>query len=98
MTVHTFASRPSEHAPTLHEQMFATATTSKLARRTLYALRLTRSFLLLEDDYDVDWEVDPDEPRAHDHPHRAALRGHGRRRYEPSQSCRASAAGTRAAR
>ncbi|HEV2974975.1 MAG TPA: hypothetical protein VGX69_08265 [Solirubrobacteraceae bacterium] len=59
--------------------MFARATTSKLAQRTLDALRLTRSFVLLEDDYDVDWEVDPNEPRAHDHPHRAPLRGPGRR-------------------
>ncbi len=58
--------------------MFATKTTSKLAQRSLDALRLTRSFLLLEDDYDVDWEVDRDEPQAHDHPHRAPLRGHGR--------------------
>ena len=37
-------------------------------------LRLARSFLLLEDDYDVDWEVDQDEP-ARDAPHRAPLRG-----------------------
>ncbi|MGH2879761.1 MAG: hypothetical protein ACRDK4_09185 [Solirubrobacteraceae bacterium] len=33
------------------------------------ALRLVRSFLLLEDDYDVDWEVDQDE-----HPHRRPAR------------------------
>lgn len=78
--------------------MFATARTSKLAQRTFDALRLTRSFLLLEDDYDVDWEVDPNEPRAHDHPHRTTLRGPGRRRYEPTHSCNASAAGTRAAK
>jgi hypothetical protein len=65
--------------PSFYEQMFATATASKLAQRTLDALRLTRSFLLLEDDYDVDWEVDANEPRAHDHPHRATLRGPGRR-------------------
>lgn len=30
-------------------------------RRFSSALRLIRSFLLLEDDYDVDWEVDGDE-------------------------------------
>jgi hypothetical protein len=59
--------------------MFVTATTSSLAQRTLDALRLTRSFLMLEDDYDVDWEVDQDEPQAHHHPHRAPLRGPGRR-------------------
>ena len=31
-------------------------------RRASAALSLARSFLLLEDDYDVDWEVDQDEP------------------------------------
>jgi len=31
---------------------------TSLAQRALGALGLTRSFLLLEDDYDVDWEVD----------------------------------------
>ncbi|HEV7528929.1 MAG TPA: hypothetical protein VGO29_08525 [Solirubrobacteraceae bacterium] len=59
--------------------MFATARTSKLAQRTLGALRLTRSFLLLEDDYDVDWEVDRDEALTQTHPHRVPLRGPGRR-------------------
>jgi hypothetical protein len=59
--------------------MFAPANTSKLAQRTLGALRLTRSFLLLEDDYDVDWEVDRDEALTQIHPHRAPLRGPGRR-------------------
>jgi hypothetical protein len=77
--VHTFASDPSGGGPSFYEQMFATATTSKLSQRALGALRLTRSFLLLEDDYDVDWEVDYDEPLTHKHPHRAALRGPGRR-------------------
>ena len=50
-----------------------------LAQRTLGALRLTRSFLLLEDDYDVDWEVDRDETPTQTHPHRVPLRGPGRR-------------------
>jgi hypothetical protein len=68
--------------------MFPRTSTPPLARRLLSALRLLRSFLLLEDDYDVDWEVDRDEPYSHqpsphktareelsdDHPHRAALR------------------------
>jgi hypothetical protein len=63
----------------LYEQMFARTKTSKLAQRTLGALRLTRSFLLLEDDYDVDWEVDRDEDQTQIHPHRASLRGPGRR-------------------
>jgi hypothetical protein len=65
--------------PTFYEQMFAPARTSKLAQRTLGALRLTRSFLLLEDDYDVDWEVDRDEALTQIHPHRVRLRGPGRR-------------------
>jgi hypothetical protein len=55
--------------------MFPSTNNSKLAQRTLGALRLTRSFLLLEDDYDVDWEVDRDEPVGQIHPHRAPLRG-----------------------
>jgi hypothetical protein len=59
--------------------MFASAKTSKLAQRSLGALRLTRSFLTLEDDYDVDWEVDGDEQLTQTHPHRAPLRGPGRR-------------------
>jgi hypothetical protein len=65
--------------PTFYEQMFASARTSTLAQRTLGALRLTRSFLLLEDDYDVDWEVDRDETLTQTHPHRVPLRGPRRR-------------------
>lgn len=42
--------------------MFSRIDTPPLARRLLEALHLIRSFLLLEDDYDVDWEVDQDEP------------------------------------
>lgn len=53
--------------------MFPSAKTSKLAQRSFGALRLTRSFLMLEDDYDVDWEVDEDEP-TQIHPHRMPLR------------------------
>jgi hypothetical protein len=55
--------------------MFPQARTSTLAQRALGALRLTRSFLLLEDDYDVDWEVDPNEHSRAPHPHRVPLRG-----------------------
>jgi hypothetical protein len=58
------------------------------------SLSLVCSFLLLEDDYDVDWEVDQDEPgrdpaRGRDaivesrtaelHPHRTTLRGRSAR-------------------
>ena len=62
-----------------YEQMFPSHKNSTLAQRTLGALRLTRSFLLLEDDYDVDWEVDQDESMTQTHPHRAPLRGPGSR-------------------
>jgi hypothetical protein len=59
------------------------------ARRLIGGLHLIRSFLLLEDDYEVDWEVDQDRPIESpicgsrlsarnesdrgDHPHRVAL-------------------------
>jgi hypothetical protein len=49
--------------------------TSTLGERALGALGLIRSFLLLEDDCEVDWEVGQDERLEVDHPHRAALRG-----------------------
>jgi hypothetical protein len=55
--------------------MFSPVPTSKLAQRTLGALRVARSFLLLEDDYAVDWEVGQVERARVPHPHRAALRG-----------------------
>ncbi len=57
-----------------YEHMFSSRRTSTLRRRTLGALGLLRSFLLLEDDYEVDWEVGQDELSEVDHPHRAALR------------------------
>jgi hypothetical protein len=54
--------------------------------------RLTRSFLLLEDDYHVDWEVDRNEPAEAFHPHRVALRrrtraGRPGRPPEPRHEC-----------
>jgi hypothetical protein len=58
--------------------MFCSSRTSPLAQRALGALRLTRSFILLEDDYDVDWEVDQNEHLRAPHPHRAPLRERGR--------------------
>ncbi len=72
--------------------MFPTAPRSKLAQRALGAVRVARSFLLLEDDYEVDWEVGQDEPRPAAHPHRAPLRrGYARRRPgqlpAPAQPC-----------
>jgi hypothetical protein len=56
--------------------MFSPTRTSALKRRARSALGLTRSFLLLEDDYEVDWEVGQDERFQVDHPHRAALAAH----------------------
>jgi hypothetical protein len=55
--------------------MFSPAPKTKLAQRALGALHVARSFLMLEDDYDVDWEVDQDELTRVPHPHRAPLRG-----------------------
>jgi hypothetical protein len=52
--------RPRERLS--YEHMFPWSTPSPLTRRARTALSLARSFLLLEDDYDVDWEVDQDEP------------------------------------
>jgi len=54
--------------------MFSSLRTSPLAQRALGALDLARSFLMLEDDYDVDWEVDWNEPSVPVHPHRVPLR------------------------
>jgi hypothetical protein len=54
--------------------MFPSARTSTIAQRALGAARLARSFLLLEDDYDVDWEVGQDQRDDLEHPHRAQLR------------------------
>jgi hypothetical protein len=54
--------------------MFSSLRTSPLAQRALGALDLARSFLMLEDDIAVDWEVDWDEPYVPVHPHRAPLR------------------------
>jgi hypothetical protein len=72
--------------------MFSYGPKSKLAQRALGAVRVARSFLLLEDDYEVDWEVGQDEPRHAPHPHRAPLRrGCARRRpgqpVAPAQPC-----------
>jgi hypothetical protein len=44
-----------------YEHMFPQRAPSPLTRRARTALSLARSFLLLEDDYDVDWEVDQNE-------------------------------------
>jgi len=71
---YTCSHRFRPHVCLPYEQMFPSSNSS-LAQRALGALRLTRSFLLLEDDYAVDWEVDWDEPTREVHPHRAPLRG-----------------------
>lgn len=54
--------------------MFSSLPRSSLAQRAFGALDLARSFLLLEDDYEVDWEVDENEPTTPIHPHRTPLR------------------------
>lgn len=67
--------------------MFSRAQPSRIADLTETALRTARSFLLLESDEPVDWEVDEDEQAAHTaHPHREPLRGrpsHARRAGQP---------------
>jgi hypothetical protein len=72
--------------------MFRAQPISKLTQRALGALRTASSFLLLEDDYDVDWEVGQDQLGHVSHPHRAPLRaGFARRRPgqppAPAQAC-----------
>jgi len=54
--------RSVRQSPYLYEHMFPRSTPPPLTRRARNALSLARSFLLLEDDYDVDWEVDQVEP------------------------------------
>lgn len=44
-----------------YEHMFCSSPTQRFSRRLVEAAHLVRSFLLLEDDYEVDWEVDQDE-------------------------------------
>jgi hypothetical protein len=64
--------------------MFSSTNPSPLARRLFGTLHSIRSFLLLEDDYEVDWEVDLlecgkspgsvlENPDHGVHPHRRAL-------------------------
>jgi len=67
--------------------MFPSSPTSTLAQRVLGALRLSRSFLLLEDDREVDWEVDQDGRAQASHPHRTALRGRSGRRRPGQPPC-----------
>ncbi len=58
---HVRVGRPSD-AGLAYEHMFSSPRTSTLAQRVARCRSAsTRSFLLLEDDYDVDWEVDRDE-------------------------------------
>jgi hypothetical protein len=64
------------HGPLSYEHMFPRSTPPTRTRRARNALSLARSFLLLEDDYDVDWEVDQDEPgRGETHQRRGATGG-----------------------
>jgi hypothetical protein len=77
ITRNAYTRSPRFRPPALlsYEHMFPPTQKPTLAQRTLGALRLARSFLLLEDDYDVDWEVDQDELHRSIHPHRTPLRG-----------------------
>lgn len=70
--------RPGALVPCEH--VFSSLRTSAIAQRALGALDLARSFLLLEDDHDVDWEVDWDEPTVPVHAHRVPLRRRSDRR------------------
>jgi hypothetical protein len=71
--------------------MFPTARTPKLAQHAFGALRVARSFLLLEDGREVDWEVDAspqgkDELTPPAHPHRSLPGGEGQlRRRRPKR-------------
>lgn len=70
--------RPKRHL--LYEHVFCSLAASTLVQRARTALSLTRSFLLLEDDDPVDWEVDRVERRIDEEPawaraHRSQLRG-----------------------
>lgn len=63
----------------LYEHVFCSPATSTLVQRARIVLSLTRSFLLLEDDDPVDWEVDGVERRIDGEPawaraHRRQLR------------------------
>ena len=53
--------------------MFSPKRTSPLRQRALGALRLTRSFLLLEDDHEFGWEAEQEVTVKAIHPHRAPL-------------------------
>jgi hypothetical protein len=66
--------RPGGHL--LYEHMFCSPRTSKLTQRARDALTLTRAFLLLEDDDQVDWEVGEEEL--------AAASEEGQRPHEPA--------------
>ena len=64
--------------------MFPKANASTLTQRTLAGLRLCRSFLMLEDDDAVDWEVGwTERAELAEHPHRAALRERRTSRHRP---------------
>src|SRR5436305_8378315 len=64
--------------------MFPKTNASTLTQRALAGLRLCRSFLMLEDDDAVDWEVGwTERAELDEHPHRAALRERRPRRRAP---------------
>src|SRR5438128_11176928 len=84
------------------ERMFPKTNPSTLTQRALTGLRLCRSFLMLEDDDAVDWEVGwTERAELAEHPHRAALRERRpsrrmpRRPGQPSPAVHACASPTR---
>jgi hypothetical protein len=75
-TTRTYVRPPSVRNPAyLYEHMFPHTRKRTLAQRTVGALRLVRAFLLLEDDYEVDWEVDENDASRSTHLHRVSLPG-----------------------
>jgi hypothetical protein len=62
--------------------------TSKLTQRALATAELLRSFLLLEDDRSVDWEVDRSREREEGQAGRAALHEHARSLARPPRARR----------
>jgi hypothetical protein len=75
------------------EHMFSRGT-SRLTQHALAAAGLIRSFLLLEDDLGVDWEVDGQEDSGEGHAAAAAL--HGRKLTRPVRARRPGAPAARA--
>jgi hypothetical protein len=76
--------------------MFSSTDTPLFARRLIGGLHLIRSFLLLEDDYDVDWEVDQGMPiESHSCGSRMSARNESERGDQPHRGALPSRLGAR---